>query len=66
MTTFPGSPHLLKGGIALLDPQNGTVLRIIPLQYSSDTLMRTLQVLSLAAMNMIGLQCAMTERKDFI
>lgn len=28
----------------LLDPQTGTVLRIIPLQYNPDTLTRTLQV----------------------
>jgi hypothetical protein len=44
LSTFPGSPRLLKGGIVLLDPQTGTVLRIIPLQYNPDTLTRTLQV----------------------
>jgi len=44
MSTFPGSPRILKGGIVLLDPQTGTVLRIIPLQYNPDTLTRTLQV----------------------
>ena len=43
MSSFPGSPHLLKGGIALLDPQSAAVLRIIALQYNPDTLSRTLQ-----------------------
>lgn len=49
MSTFPGSPRLLKGGIVLLDPQTGAVLRIIPLQYNPDTLTRTLQVKSAGA-----------------
>lgn len=49
MTTFPGSPRLLKGGLALLDPQNGTVLRIIPLQYNPDTLTRSFQIKSVDA-----------------
>ena len=44
MTTFPGSPRLLKGGIVLLDPATGAVRRIIALQYNPDTLTRTLQV----------------------
>lgn len=44
MSTFPNSPKLLKGGIVLLDPESGAVLRIIPLQYNPDTLSRTLQV----------------------
>jgi hypothetical protein len=35
---------LLQGGIALLDPQTGSVQRIIALQYNPDTLSRTLQV----------------------
>ncbi len=43
MTTFPGSPRLNKGGIALMDPDTGLVLNIIPLQYNADTLTRTLQ-----------------------
>ena len=38
------APRLLKGGIVLLDPQSGTVLRIVPLQYNPDTLTRSLQV----------------------
>ena len=44
MTTFPGSPRLIKGGLVLLDPVTGAVRRIIPLQYNPDSLSRTLQV----------------------
>lgn len=44
MTTFPGSPRLLKGGIVLIDPKTSVVQRIITLQYNPDTLTRTLQV----------------------
>src|SRR5215211_1399509 len=44
MTTFPGSPRLLKGGIVLIDPGTSKVQRIIALQYNPDTLTRTLQV----------------------
>lgn len=44
MSTFPGSPRVLKGGIVLLDSASGTVLRIISLQYNPDTLTRSLQV----------------------
>jgi len=44
MSSFPGSPRLLKGGIALLDPQGGAVMRIIAWQYNPDTLSPTLQV----------------------
>jgi hypothetical protein len=44
MTTFPGSPRLIKGGIVLIDPDTAAVQRIIALQYNPDTLTRTLQV----------------------
>lgn len=44
MTTFPGSPRLLKGGIVLIDPASSAVQRIVALQYNADTLSRTLQV----------------------
>lgn len=47
MTTFPGSPRLLKGGIVLIDPTTSTVLRIITLQYNPDTLTRSLQIKAL-------------------
>jgi hypothetical protein len=43
MTTFPGSPRLLKGGIVLIDPGTSRVQRIIALQYNPDTLTRSLQ-----------------------
>ncbi|HEV7858532.1 MAG TPA: hypothetical protein VGO91_07870 [Pyrinomonadaceae bacterium] len=44
MSTFPGSPRLIKGGIVLIDPDTSLVQRIIALQYNPDTLTRTLQV----------------------
>ena len=44
MTSFPGSPRLIKGGIVLIDPGTSAVKRIIALQYNPDTLTRTLQV----------------------
>ena len=44
MTTFPGSPKLLKGGLVLVDADTGQVQRIISLQYNPDSLTRTLQV----------------------
>jgi len=43
MTTFPGSPRLLKGGIVLIDADTSAVQRIIVLQYNPDTLTRKLQ-----------------------
>jgi hypothetical protein len=47
MSTFPGSPRLLKGGIVLLDSTSGAVQRVITLQYNPDTLTRSLQVQAL-------------------
>jgi len=47
MSSFPRSPRLLKGGIVLIDPDTSSVLRIITLQYNSDTLTRTLTPKSL-------------------
>jgi hypothetical protein len=49
MSTFPGSPRLLKGGLVLLDPTTGAVQRLITLQYNPDTLTRTLQVQAVEA-----------------
>jgi hypothetical protein len=49
MTTFPGSPRLLKGGLVLLDPETSTVVRIINLQYNPETLSRTLQIQNISA-----------------
>jgi hypothetical protein len=42
MTNFPGSPRLLRGGIVLIDPGTGSVVRSIVLQYNPDTLTRSL------------------------
>ncbi len=49
MTTFSGSPRLVKGGIVLIDPTTAAVLRIIALQYNPDTLTRTLQIKGVGA-----------------
>ncbi len=44
MSGYSRTPKLVKGGLALLDPLAGNVLRIVALQYNPDTLTRTLQV----------------------
>jgi hypothetical protein len=44
MTSFPGSPKLLKGGIVLVDPDSGAVRSAIALQYNPDTLTRSFQI----------------------
>ena len=44
MSSFPGSPKIIKGGLVLVDAETASVLRIISLQYNSDSLTRTLQV----------------------
>lgn len=46
MSSFPGSPKVLKGGLVLIDPASAKVLRIVSLQYNSDSLTRTLQIQS--------------------
>src|SRR6266576_363795 len=43
MSAFPNSPRLVKGGIVLVDPDAGTVQKIVVLQYNPDTLSRSLQ-----------------------
>jgi hypothetical protein len=43
MTSFPGAPRLIRGGIVLIDPDSGALKRVIVLQYNPDTLSRTLQ-----------------------
>jgi hypothetical protein len=43
MSSFPGSPRLVRGGIVLADPSSATVQRVIVMQYNPDTLTRTLQ-----------------------
>lgn len=49
MSGFSRSPKLLRGGLVLLDPVSGNVLRIIGLQYNPDTMTRTLQVKGVGA-----------------
>jgi len=44
MSGYSNSPKILKGGLVLVDPESAKVLRIISLQYNSDTLTRTLQI----------------------
>jgi hypothetical protein len=48
MSGFSGSPRVLKGGLVLLDPDTGALLRLIALQYNPDTLTRSLQIQSVA------------------
>lgn len=43
MSSFPGTPKILKGGIVLIDPASGAVRRIIALQYNPETVSRSLQ-----------------------
>jgi hypothetical protein len=43
MTTFPGSPRLLKAGSVLLDARSGAIERIIVLQYNPNRLTRSLE-----------------------
>ncbi len=42
MSSFPGSPRLIKAGLVIVDAATARVLRIISLQYNSDSLSRTL------------------------
>jgi hypothetical protein len=44
MSSFPGSPRLLRGGLVLVDPVTGAVQRIIALQYNPDSLTRSFQI----------------------
>lgn len=44
MTTFPGSPKLLKGAIVALDPATNQIVSTIAFQYNPESLSRTLQV----------------------
>jgi len=45
MTTFPGSPRLLKGAIVGLDPTN-PLASVIVFQYNPDTMTRRLEARS--------------------
>src|SRR6476660_933027 len=44
MSSFPGSPRLVKGGIVTMDPDTSAVRSVIALQYNPDSLSRTLQI----------------------
>jgi hypothetical protein len=44
MSSFPGSPKLIKGGLVVLDAATGAVKRTIALQYNPDSLTRSYQV----------------------
>ena len=44
MSTFPGSPRLVKGGIVVFDAETSAVVRVIPLQYNPDSLSRSFQI----------------------
>jgi hypothetical protein len=44
VTGYPRSPKLVRGGLVLLDPGSGVVLRTIALQYNPDSLTRSLEV----------------------
>ena len=46
MTTFPGSPRILKACIVLLVASSGVIQRIIVLQYNPNRLTRSLEVQS--------------------
>jgi hypothetical protein len=49
MTTFPGSPRLIRGGIVLIDPESSAVRRVIVLQYNPETITRSLQAQGIGA-----------------
>lgn len=51
MTTFPGSPPLVKGGIVLVDVQTSNINRIISLQYNPESISRSFQIKSIEGEN---------------
>jgi hypothetical protein len=44
VSSFPNSPLLVKGGLAILDAASGALRRTIALQYNPDSLSRSYQV----------------------
>jgi len=44
MSSFPGSPKLIKGGLVILDAASSAIKRTIALQYNPDSLARSYQV----------------------
>lgn len=49
MSSFPGTPKTLQGGLVLLDPDTGQVRRVIVLQYNPDTLTRSFRPQAIGA-----------------
>jgi hypothetical protein len=47
--TSPLTPRLLRAGLVLVDPDNGSPLQTIALQYNPDTLTRSFQIKGTAA-----------------
>src|SRR4051794_26974449 len=47
MTGFTRSPRLLKAGLVIVAPESGAIVRIIALQYNSDSLTRRVEVQAL-------------------
>jgi len=43
VSSFPGAPKLLRGGLVQLDPTSSAILDVIVFQYNPDTVTRTLQ-----------------------
>ena len=43
VSSFPGSPKLLRGGLVQLDPGTSAIIDVIVFQYNPDTVTRTLQ-----------------------
>lgn len=44
--TSPMSPKLLRGGLVIVDPNSGSVTRVITLQYNPDSMTRGFQIVS--------------------
>jgi hypothetical protein len=43
MATSPITPQILKAGLLRMDPDSGTVLTVVPLQYNPDSVSRSFQ-----------------------
>ncbi|MGY2012119.1 hypothetical protein ACW9HC_34545 [Nocardia gipuzkoensis] len=44
MTGLDPTPKLIKGGLVLIDPKSGALIRVIALQYNPETLTRSFQI----------------------
>lgn len=49
MSTFPGTPTLLIGGLVLVEPERAMVLLIIAPHYNLDSLSRSFQIKGMEA-----------------